>query len=144
MAKLTEEQKVLNKAAKKRRDAAYRARYAEYRAAKDAAEAEISASEMAARFHRSMEAVNAEIDAKRQAESVILDQIATLQAQLKVVEEAHTERIDAARKVRDIAAAKFFSAKREKDEEINAQFPDMCGFVSAAGWRPIDDFMEQP
>lgn len=138
MAKLTDAQKVANKAAAKARDAAYRARREEYRQAETKIMAPLEL-ETRSGLHPLVEAYKRadawleEAQARRDAENQeIRDRIAELEAQLKQLSAKH--RIDRLAYERREAVSNWQAARNEARRAVDAQFPDIAGIHSAVEW----------
>lgn len=127
MPRLTEEQKAANKA----RSQAFSARKKAYYAALEAAKAAVDtwgSDEAVTALQKARNELNAQV-------SNIRDQIEALQAHLQNVEQAHRPHIAALIIARNTAWDKLREDVKKGVAAVNAQFPDMVGRYSAAGWK---------
>jgi len=140
---LTPEQKELNKKATSLRNKAYSERYRAYRDGMDEAERTAQASDA----HQAWKAASVQIDKTLNRRNETVDalraRIRLLEQEIDQVNKASSDEIEAIRKVRDQKGKEYFAAKNALEKDVSARFPDMEGCHGAAGWKPIDEFLEQ-
>lgn len=136
MAKLTEEQKAQNKADRKVRDAAYRARYKAYQAELKIAEKLTEESPSHAETRQACAAIEEVIVERNKKEAELEVKIAALRAEQKSLQQEFSIRMDALRAQRDAAYKVKRAYELKLREEIDARYPDMVDCHSAAGWTP--------
>lgn len=133
MPRLTEEQKLANKAAAAARDKAYKARRAEYEAALAAA--------ISAEVIRELEAAQEQAYAQREA--ALAARMAIGQAlsedieRLELAARARVEElgIEALSQTARAANSALHKAKAEVEAQVKAAYPDIAGVFSALEWE---------
>lgn len=141
MAKLTPEQKALNKQATKLRDKAFNERKNAYRAEVDAANKAIDESELAQATRDADQAFNVALEQRNEAVGAIEAQMAALKRQLDDVRREHTSVIDGLAAQRTAAWNARHSARRAAEAATAAQYPDVADCWSAAAWKPFEEFL---
>lgn len=140
---LTPEQKELNKKATSLRNKAYSARYRAYRDGLDEAKRTAQASDA----HQAWKAASVQIDKALNTRNEVVDalraRIRLLEQEIDQVNKASSDEIEAIRKVRDQNGKEYFAIKDALEKNVQSRFPDMDGCHGAAGWKPIDEFIEQ-
>lgn len=143
MAKLTPEQKALNKEAVKLRDRAYTQRRNVYRAELDAALKVIDDGELAQATAAADSACNA-AQAERDAACEALEaQIAALKQKLEDTRLAHRAVLNELHAARNAAWDARRAARSAAEAEVAAKYPDVASCWSAAGWKPFEEFLPQ-
>lgn len=141
MAKLTPEQKALNKEATKLRDKAFRERSNAYDKERDAVKKQIEAGPLMNAYTAADANFNDSIAARNKAEAEIKAQIDALQLKLEQTRKNHDALVNAANTVRK----ETWSAKQKAENEaiavIEAKYPDMVGCYSAAAWKSFEAFL---
>ena len=140
MAKLTEAEKVANKAASKRRNEAFKVRQEEFRGARNAAEAAVEAGAMAKAYHQSSAATDALLAERNAVRQNFLDQIALLQQQMAEAVTSRQDKIDAAKRHEREVEKDYRQQLREARDAVDAKYPDMKDVWSAAAWKSLDEF----
>lgn len=143
MAKLSDEQKIANKAARQVRDRLYRRRRKEYWAARDALDAALRASPEG----RAREAASAALDVAREAvvteEAAIRAQIVALQSELAAVRPMREPQLAALREVRDACNRDYNALASQQAAELEVRFADVAHCLGAGGWTPPPGYAEQ-
>lgn len=133
MAKLTDEQKIENKAAKRILDVAFRARRNEYTEAMDAALRDFEASSpLGAQKDVANDAFEKGLEARRLEQIEIGRQILELQDKIKGLLVKHE--IDKLNQCRRETSDAYFIGKRVVSEEVDAKYPDIAGVRYAEAW----------
>lgn len=140
-AKLTEEQKALNKEATKLRDKAYRARKGAWDKAMEEVKARIEAGPEA----QAAKEADAALDAAMAARN---EELAALEARIKALQQEMTERtaahevlLEPLREARRKAWDVHRNARTTAENEVCDAYPDVAQCWSAAGWKAIDEFL---
>lgn len=140
-AKLTEEQKALNKEATKLRDKAYRARKGAWNKAMEEVKARIEAGPEA----QAAKEADAALDAAMAARN---EELAALEARIKALQQEMTERtaahevlLEPLREARRKAWNVHRNARTTAENEVRDAYPDVAQCWSAAGWKAIDEFL---
>lgn len=141
MAKLTPEQKALNKEATKLRDKAYWVRSKAYDKERDAAKKQIEDGTLMQAARDADMAFNGAIDARNKAEDEIKAQIRELQRRLDQTRIDHEPIINAAKAVRTKAWDAKHKAENAAIATVEAKYPDMVGCYSAAAWKSFEAFL---
>jgi polyphosphate kinase len=142
MAKLSDEQKALNKEATRLRDRAFTARRTEFRNAEEKVLAEIHEK------HRPLlEKVSKNLDdamhRRNETAREIEAKIAALQQQLKTLQEQQQVVTNAAAQERTIAYDAWRKEQQEAQKQIQQEFADIAPHWSAAGWKNFKDFLPE-
>lgn len=141
MAKITEEQKAINKAATKLRDAAYRKSIAEYMAERNAAKLRAEQDPVAAIALNASRMLDNAL-AKRDTDlNDIAVQIRALEEKKEAVHQNHKAIINVAKEQQTKAWGDKHKLESELQEAVNLKYPDVAGYPSAATWKPISEFM---
>lgn len=143
MAKVTPEQKAINKEATKLRDRAFKVRRDEYRAKLESAEAEIKAGDLAKAAQEANQKLDDAIEAKRKEVQAIQDRIEELNALLKATEAKHEQLIDPLKTAWDVSRDQLRAAEREASDAIDAAYPDVARCFYAAAWKSFEEFIPQ-
>lgn len=143
MAKLTPEQKALNKEAVKLRDRAYTQRRNAYRAEIEAALKIIDDGALAQATAAADSACNAAQAARDAACEVLEAQIAALKQKLEETQQAHRAVLHGLHATRNAAWDARRHARSAAEAEIAAKYPDVADCWSAAGWKPFEEFLPQ-
>lgn len=141
MAKLTPEQKALNKEATKLRDKAFRERSNAYDKERDAVKKQIEDGPLMKAARDADMAFNGAIDARNQVEADIKAQIKELQRKLEQNLKDHEPGINAARAVRTAAWDAKHKAENAAIAKVDAKYPDMARRYSAAAWKSFEEFL---
>lgn len=141
MAKLTPEQKALNKEATKLRDQAFRERSNAYDKELDAVKKQIEDGPLMKAARDADARSNDLIDARDKAEAEIKAQIYELQRKLEQTRKDYEPGINAARAARTAAWDAKHKAQDEAIAVIQAKYPDMVGCYSAAAWKSFEAFL---
>lgn len=141
MAKLTPEQKALNKEATKLRDKAFRERSNAYDKELDAVKKQIKDGPLMKAAHDADVAFNGAIDARNKAEDEIKAQIRELQRKLDQTRIAHEPIIAAAKTVRTNAWDAKHKAENAAIATVDAKYPDMVRRYSPAAWKSFEEFL---
>jgi len=140
---LTPEQKELNKKATSLRNKAYSERYRAYRDGLDEAERTAQASDAHQAWKAAAVQIDKALNTRNEAVDAIRARIRLLEQEIDQVNKASSDEIEAIRKVRDQKGKEYFAAKDALEQDVKSRFPDMDGCHGAAGWKPIDEFIEQ-
>lgn len=140
---LTTEQKELNKKATSLRNKAYSARYRAYRDGLDEAERTAQASDAHQAWKAAAVQIDKALNTRNEAVDAIRARIRLLEQEIDQVNKASSDEIEAIRKVRDQKGKEYFAIKDALEKDVQSRFPDMDGCHGAAGWKPIDEFLEQ-
>lgn len=133
MARLTDEEKATNKAAKKNRDQAFRARRKVYEEAKVRALTEFHAiSPLKQEMEAASAASQASHDARDAEEREIRAQIAKLEETIKSLSVKY--QIEPLNEVRRRTNAAYFAAKSQVEKDVDRQFGDIAGVFSSVQW----------
>lgn len=136
MSKLTEAQKSANKADRKVRDAAYNARYKLYDAARKQAEAEHLASPEYTAAQEADAAQSALMTERNEGQEAIRKQIQALEQELLVYTKQCGDRMAPLSEARSKANRAESQARSERNEKVDARFPDVAHVYSVCGWKP--------
>lgn len=135
MAKLTPEEKDSNKAARKERDAAFRARRKAYDTALTAAKDKVAQSELATAKDNACAALDAKIEERSAADRAFRAHIAELEAIHKRGQAMFSVEIDELKVARDKAFKVFRAMEEAQVASVNADYPDMVGVYFAGSWK---------
>lgn len=141
MAKLTPEQKALNKEATKLRDRAFRERSNAYDKERDAVKKQIEDGPLMKAARDADARSNELTEARNKAEADIKAQIRELQRKLDQTRIDHEPGINAARAVRTAAWDAKHKAENAAIAKVEAKYPDMVGCYSAAAWKSFEEFL---
>lgn len=134
MAKLTDEDKIANKAAQKIRDRAYNQRRSQYSAAVDAARARVEASPEAKACTKAMAAMDLCIEDRNKADAAILAQIEVLQQKRTDLAAEYVPILNGIKADRD-EAWRVRRAMEEADiDEVRGDFPDVADVMYVGAW----------
>lgn len=140
---LTPEQKELNKKATSLRNKAYSARYRAYRDGLDEAKRTAQASDAHQAWGSAAAQIDEALNRRNEAVDAIRARIRLLEQEIDQVNKASSDEIEAIRKVRDQKGKEYFAIKDALEKDVQSRFPDMDGCHGAAGWKQIDEFLEQ-
>lgn len=140
---LPPEQKELNKKATSLRNKAYLARYRAYRDGLDEAERTAQASDAHQAWKAAAVQIDKALNTRNEAVDALRTRIRLLEQEIDQVNKASSDEIEAIRKVRDQKGKEYFAIKDALEKDVQSRFPDMDGCHGAAGWKPIDEFLEQ-
>ena len=142
MAKLTEEQKRLNKEATSRRNRAFNQRKDAYRSERAAAEQVVTASPLCAAHTAAVAAREVLFEERDAAMARIQAQIQLMEDEKRRIENEMRARIEVASSVQRNAYTIMDEALRAARRDVDARYPDVKDCWSAGAWRPITEFME--
>lgn len=134
MAKLTDEDKIANKAAQKIRDRAYSQRRNQLSTAVDAARARVEASPEAQACKDSMDASNRCIEERNKADEAIREQIAELQESLKTLAAKYAPILDDLNAARHAAWAVKSTLEKDALADAKADFADVAEVSYVGAW----------
>lgn len=141
MAKLTPEQKAINKEATRLRDREFRTRHNEFHRQIDA----VANSKQVLAARQVADAVNMEFEnliKKRNEEIALIEQqISQLQDQRKALEASYVPEVDRIRTARSAAYDQWTQLQATAKKAIEAQFPDMVGVFSASQWKDFAEYI---
>lgn len=133
MAKLTEEQKEANKAARRMREKAFKERRAAYEAEKEAAVSAVRNGPLATEFNAAQDAFD-EVTLRVQDEERRIDeQIRQLQAERAALREKFGQ--SAANDLRKKTNEAYYGALHAAERAVDQKYPDVAGVYSAAAWE---------
>ena len=142
-AKLSPEQKALNKEATKLRDRAYNARKRAHRVELEAAQQAIDSGPAAQAAREADQAFEVALAAKSTAVAEVEAQIKALAAKLEETKQAHDALIAPLRAARSAAWDGKRKAQQEAEATVAAKYPDVAHVWSAAGWKSFEEFLPQ-
>ncbi|WP_087863511.1 hypothetical protein [Comamonas thiooxydans] len=141
MAKLTPEQKAINKEASRLRDREFRTRYNEFHRQIDA----VANSEQVLAARQIADAVNIErenlIKKRNEEVALIEQQIAQLKEQRQALEASYVPELDRLRTSRSTAYDQWTQLQATAKKAIETQFPDMVGVFSASQWKDFAEYL---
>lgn len=140
---LTPEQKELNKKAVSLRNKAYSERSRAYQNAMDEAERAAKGTDAHQAWKEAVDQIEQVINEKHAQTDAIRAKIRALEQEICDLNDDYAQKIEAIRKARDQKSKEYFNIRNALEDEVKARFPDMGGLVSAAGWKPIEEFIEQ-
>jgi len=143
MAKLTEEQKAINKQAQSVRDAAYRQRLSERAAAATKAEAEVELLPERVETRNITCEMDVVLAERNSRESEIKAKIAEMEGALKSVREEYSLKLDEIKIRRDdVMKALDIKAKKIRGD-ATAGFADLNSCYGAGTWFPPQGYVEK-
>lgn len=141
MAKLTPEQKALNKEATKLRNKAFNQRKGAYRAEIDAAQKAIEGSAVAQAALEADKAVNDALAARDAAVADIEAQLHVLTLKLAETKREYAYIIEPLSAARKAAWDQKMKAQKEAEAAVKAKYPDVADCWSATAWKPYEEFL---
>lgn len=143
MAKLTEAQKALNKAANAARQKAFTARRNEYRAAIEVVEASVKVSDAQRQVQAATAAFEAAFQSRNETVDTLREQIRQLEAQIKAAEQDHGQRLESARDHKNAAWQAYREAEKLAKAPVEEAYADICNCYSPGEWKPLEDFVSE-
>ena len=141
MAKITPEQKLINKEAAKLRDRAFNERKQAYQDEMAAMEVAIETSPSGELAKTTREALDAACTARNQEIDRFYSEIAALKEKLKQAEARHESIIEPLRRERESAWSDKSRSTHAAGEEIKSRYPDVADCWSAASWKDFKEFL---
>ena len=141
MAKLTDDQKAINKVARSLRQKVFTVRRNEYEAAISAIEARIKASELRQQFEAADAEFDAVLKARDAALAVLQEQIRQLEAQVKATTQDYSQRADVARDRKNEAFRVCQAATRKAKGPVEEAYADIRECYTPAMWMPLEAFV---
>lgn len=141
MAKLTDDQKAINKVAMSLRQKAFTARRNEYEAAISAIEARTKASGLWQQFEAADAEFDAVLKARDAALAVLQEQIRQLEAQVEATTQDYSQRAAAARDRKNVAFRACDEATRTAKGPVDEAYADVRSCYTPAMWKPLEAFV---
>lgn len=142
MAKnLTDDQKALNKEARKKRDRAYADRRKAYSDELEAALKPIVEGPLAMERDAADKALDSALNEFREKEQKLKAQIEALKAELQEMEITHSKQKEPLSAARSEAWKKFNAARAAVQETMAEKYSDVSNCYGAAAWKPIEEFL---